>query len=135
MTTTFYHAITEGIRVIVRPRFDPEVSDPAEPRFVFAYHIRIENTGDRTAQLLWRHWFIHDDAAGDSEVEGEGVVGEQPTLAPGDVHEYESYCVLQGPTGHMEGWYEFRRPDGETFRASVPRFELNASGSPPSFEN
>ena len=80
---------------------------------------------DRTAQLLWRHWYIHDDLAGDTEVQGEGVVGEQPVLAPGDVHEYESFCVLQGRTGHMVGYYVFHHPAENTeFRADIPQFQL-----------
>ena len=120
----FYYRLTSGIRITVLPVYAPEHSDPDEPRYLFVYHIRIENVGDTTAQLLWRHWYIHDDVAGDSEVEGEGVIGEQPVLAPGDTHEYESFCVLQGPTGWMEGYYEFRRTDGTEFRAEIPRFEL-----------
>jgi ApaG protein len=125
-----YYCMTNGVRITVRPVFASEHSDPLEPRFVFVYFIRIENLGDRTVQLLWRHWFIHDVVAGDSEVAGEGVVGEQPVLAPGDVHEYNSFCVLRGPLGHMEGWYEFRCPDSTEFRASIPRFELRAEGDP-----
>ncbi len=126
---SFYYRLSEGIRVSVWPRFAREHSEPAEPRYVFVYHIRIENVGERTAQLVWRHWFIHDAAAGDSEVEGEGVVGEQPVLAPGDVHEYESFCILKAPAGHMEGYYHFRRPDGSEFNAIIPRFELRADAS------
>jgi ApaG protein len=126
-----FYRITEGIRITVRPFFAPEHSDPMEPRYVFVYRIRIENTGDRTAQLTWRHWYIHDVVAGDTEVEGEGVVGEQPVIAPGEAHEYESFCVLRGPLGHMEGYYEFRRPDQTAFRAGIPRFTLNADGDPP----
>jgi ApaG protein len=122
-----YYRNTEGIRITVTPRFAPEHSDPEEPRYVFVYHIRIENTSDRTAQLDWRHWYIHDDAAGDSEVEGEGVIGEQPVLAPGDLHEYESFCVLHGTSGNMVGYYVFKRSDGTTFNAEIPRFELTVS--------
>ena len=121
-----YHRAGDDVRISVLPRFMAEHSDPEEPRYVFVYHIRIENVGERTAQLLWRHWYIHDDAEGDSEVEGEGVVGEQPVIAPNDVHEYESFCVLKGPRGWMEGYYEFRRTDGTTFRGEIPRFELSA---------
>ena len=115
------------MRISVWPRFAPDHSDADEPRYLFVYHIRIENVGDRTAQLLWRHWFIHDDVGGDTEVDGEGVVGEQPVLAPGDVHEYESFCVLQGRSGYMEGYYLFHCPDGSDFRAEIPRFELTVA--------
>jgi ApaG protein len=125
-----YYRLSNDMRVSVRPRFAPEHSDELEPRYVFVYRIRIENIGSRTAQLRWRHWYIHDVIVGDSEVEGEGVVGEQPVLAPGEAHEYESFCVLRGPRGHMEGFYEFRRPDGSEFRATIPRFELDAGPKP-----
>ena len=119
-----YYRMTHGIRISVRPVYTPEHSDPLEPRFVFVYFIRIENQGERTAQLRWRHWYIHDPVAGDSEVEGEGVVGEQPLLAPGEVHEYQSFCILQAPEGSMEGFYELVRPDGTRFKAAIPRFML-----------
>lgn len=113
-----------GIRVFAHPVFLAGHSDPLEPRYVFAYRIRIENHGGGAARLVWRHWFIHDPVAGDQEVEGEGVVGEQPRIVPGGAHEYESFCILQAPEGHMEGYYEFRRDDSSTFRAPVPRFPL-----------
>jgi ApaG protein len=113
-----------SMRVSAHPVFLAEHSDPAEPRYVFAYRIRIENHGDDAAQLVWRHWFIHDPVGGDQQVEGEGVVGEQPLIGPGGVHEYQSFCVLQAPEGHMEGYYEFRRSDASTFRAPIPRFPL-----------
>jgi ApaG protein len=119
-----YYRITDGIRVTVHPAYLPEQSVPYAGRYVFAYRIRIENVGDRAAQLVWRHWYIHDSAAGDSEVEGEGVVGEQPLLAPGQVHEYQSFCILQGPEGTMEGHYEFVREDGSRFHAAIPLFHL-----------
>lgn len=122
----FFYRITDGIRITVQPYYLPTHSDPSEPRHVFVYQIRIENVGDTDAQLLWRHWYIHDAGAGDSEVEGEGVVGEQPRIAPGGVHEYQSFCVLRGREGRMEGYYEFVRPDGTRFRAEIPQFHLRA---------
>ena len=122
----FFHALSNGIRVTVRPSFAPVHSDPAVPRFVFVYRIRIENVGDHTAQLLNRYWQIHDSIAGDSEVEGPGVVGKRPVIAPGEVHEYESFCVLEGPSGHMQGHYEFRRSDGSDVQVRIPRFDLEA---------
>jgi ApaG protein len=122
-----FYRITEGIRITAQPFFVPEHSAPDAGRYVFAYRMRIENVGKTAAQLRWRHWYIHDPAAGDSEVEGEGVVGEQPLIEPGTVHEYQSFCVLQGPEGHMEGFYEFHRPDGTSFRAAIPRFLLRTT--------
>ena len=108
----------------VRPHYAPEHSDALVPRFVFVYRIRIENTSERTAQLVTRHWRIHDPVGGDSRVDGEGVVGERPIIAPGDVHEYESFCVLQSPAGHMEGHYQFQLTSGESFKVNIPRFDL-----------
>lgn len=118
------YSITEGIRVTATPTYLEAQSDPSEPRYAFAYRIRIENVGDTAARLRWRHWYIHDPAAGDSEVQGEGVVGQEPLLLPGGVHEYQSFCVLRGPEGHMEGYYVMERPDGSTFRAAIARFQL-----------
>ena len=120
-----YEKATEGIRVGVQPRFSLADSDPSEGNFVFSYRVSLANEGATGARLLFRHWLIHDSAAGDSVVDGEGVVGEQPFLAPGDTHEYRSYCVLTSPAGYMEGYYTFARPDGERFKVEVPRFELN----------
>ena len=120
-----YEKSTEGIRVWVQPRFSLADSDPSEGTFVFSYEVGLANEGDEAAQLLFRHWLIHDAAQGDSVVDGDGVVGEQPLLTPGDSHEYKSFCVLQSPVGYMEGYYTFARPDGELFKVDVPRFELN----------
>lgn len=120
-----YEKATEGIRVWVQPRFSLADSHPADGTFVFSYRVNLANEGPLPAQLLFRHWHIHDSADGDSVVDGEGVVGEQPFLAPGDSHEYSSYCVLRSPVGYMEGYYTFVRPDGREFRVDVPRFQLS----------
>jgi ApaG protein len=122
---TLFYAITEGIRVTVTPRYIAEQSRPALGHFVFAYRVRLENVGDRPAQLLARRWLIHDEAGQDSEVAGEGVVGEQPTLPPGGVYTYQSSAVLRAPRGWMEGEYHFVRPDGTAFDATIPRFILD----------
>jgi ApaG protein len=122
----FYYRQTEGIRVTVRPSYLRHQSQPAQRRYVFAYRVRIENVGSQPAQLLTRRWRIHDSAGRDTEVEGEGVVGQQPHLRRGQVHEYESFCVLESPSGHMEGEYRFRRADGTVFHAEIPRFVLAA---------
>lgn len=121
-----YESQTDGIRVTVRPRFSLAQSDPGEGEFVFSYHITMENLGEEAAQLLFRHWHIHDSGGEDQEVDGEGVVGQQPTITPGQTHEYQSFCVLTSPVGFMEGHYTFVRPDGSRFRVAIPRFQLEA---------
>lgn len=121
-----YEQSTEGIRVRVEPTYSLADSDPNEDTFVFSYHIEMENEGNAPARLLFRYWRIHDSVGEDTEVEGEGVVGEQPRLAPGGAHTYQSFCVLRSPVGFMEGYYTFERPDGERFRVAVPRFPLTA---------
>lgn len=123
----FYYRQTSGIRITVRPVFLPTQSDAREHRYVFAYFVRIENVGTEAAQLLTRHWYIHDSIGEDSEVEGEGVVGEQPRIAAGDVYEYSSWCRLKSPAGHMEGTYHFVRDDATEFDALIPRFVLQAN--------
>ena len=120
----FYYRETEGIRITVRPAYVREHSRPAAGHYVFAYHVRIENVGRQGAQLLTRRWDIRDDAGEDMRVEGDGVVGQQPVLGPGAVHEYQSFCVLKVPGGWMEGAYGFMRPDGSPFDAAIPRFRL-----------
>jgi ApaG protein len=130
MKRALYHRVTRGIRITVRPRYLPEQSRPADRQFFFEYQVRIENVGRQASQLLTRHWFIHDSSGRDTEVEGEGVVGEQPVIAPGQVHEYQSFCVLQSGQGHMEGTYRFIRADGVTFDADIPRFILDAEEAP-----
>ena len=121
-----YEKITEGIRVSVRPSFSFPYSRPEDGKFVFTYQVEMENQSEEVAQLLFRHWRIHDSQGEDSELDGEGVVGEQPILAPGKSHVYQSFCVLRSPIGFMEGYYTFVRPTGEEFRVGVPRFDLRA---------
>jgi ApaG protein len=125
-TRPFYYRLTNGIRITVRPLWLPERSRPGAGEFVFAYFVRIENVGDQAARLLSRRWLIHDSNGEESVVEGEGVVGEQPLLQPGEVHEYQSFCVLASVSGYMEGEYRFRREDGVGFSAAIPRFLLEA---------
>lgn len=117
--------LADRMRVTVEPAYSHDHSAPPE-RYVFVYYVCIENTGEEPVQLLWRHWKIHDPVAGDQEVEGEGVVGESPVLAPGEAHKYHSYCILEGRNGYMEGFYTFRQTDGSEFRAEIPRFFLRA---------
>ena len=127
----FYYRITDGIRITVRPAFLPGQSRPSRGHVVFAYTVRIENVGQVPAQLLSRLWRIHDSVGlgEDHEVEGEGVVGEQPRIEPGRIHQYQSYCILKSPSGFMEGHYQFVRDDGTKFLAFIPRFDLDAAGA------
>jgi ApaG protein len=122
----FFYRETEGIRITVRPSYLREQSRPGERQYVFVYHVRLENVSGRTAQLMSRRWEIVDSIGETTAVEGDGVVGEQPVLAPGRVHEYRSFCVLKSPRGYMEGQYRFTRPDGSKFEAQIPRFLLDA---------
>ena len=129
MAKTLYYKLTEGIRISVRPSFLSSQSRPALGHFVFGYAVRIENVGIEPAKLISRLWRIHDSIGlgEDHEVRGDGVVGEQPRLEPGQVHEYQSYCILKSPTGFMEGHYEFVKDDGGRFVALIPRFDLDAA--------
>lgn len=122
-------ATTQGIRVTVRPAFWQERSSPATGMFAFTYTIRIENVGDRPARLLRRHWMITDGTGKVEEVEGPGVVGEQPRLQPGQSFEYTSWVPLPTPIGTMRGRFLMVREDGETFFAEVAEFVLTHSGA------
>ena len=119
-------ATTDKITIKVRPVFIDSQSDPLEKKFVFAYYVSIENSGTESVQLLRRHWFINHGGGRVEEVEGEGVVGQQPVIQPGKVHEYNSFCILETYEGSMEGTYLFQRDKGEYFRATIPRFILRA---------
>ena len=115
-----------NIRVDVETRFIAAESDPAVPRYVFAYTITIANHGDETAQLLNRYWLITNGDGGQQEVRGPGVVGNQPTLAPGEAFRYTSACVLETAVGVMEGHYEFQASDGTLFEVPIAAFSLEA---------
>ncbi|RMH53131.1 MAG: Co2+/Mg2+ efflux protein ApaG [Bacteroidetes bacterium] len=124
-----YIAMTEGIEVTVRPVYLDDRSDLLNRRFVFGYFVRIENQGDQEVQLLRCHWLIRDATGRVQEVQGDGVVGVQPVIAPGGVHEYSSYCILTTFEGNMEGNYLMQRPNGSRFRATIPRFNLRAASN------
>jgi len=124
-----YEATTENITITVRPLYLDGQSDAIARKFVFAYFIRIENNGHEPVQLLRRHWFIRNASDELREVEGEGVVGQQPLIHPNKGHEYNSYCVLDTFEGSMEGTYLMRRPNGEVFYVVVPRFTLRAQAN------
>jgi len=117
-------AVTQGIRVSVESRYREDQSTPLAQRFVFTYTVHIANEGGAPAQLRSRHWVITDGNGVTEEVKGEGVVGNQPLLAPGESFEYTSYCVLKTPHGSMRGSYNMVRDDGSTFQASIAPFSL-----------
>ena len=121
---------SEGIRIRVGAQYVPEHSDPDRQNFVFAYRVVIENVGEQPAQLLDRHWIIVDSLGERREVRGPGVVGEQPSLDPGERFEYVSGAQLETEWGSMEGSYTFVRPEGETFQARIGRFFLAPSLEP-----
>lgn len=125
-TQPFYAKETRGIYITVRPHYLDDQSQPAQRRYVFVYFVRIENRSRRTVQLLSRRWLIHDSIGEEQEVVGDGVVGEQPTLGPGDVHEYHSFCILKSRLGYMAGAYRFIGRDDVLFEAEIPRFDLVA---------
>ena len=115
-----------NIDVQVETAYVSEHSEPDEDRFVFAYTITLVNRGSVTAQLISRHWFITDADNRTEEVEGEGVVGEQPVLKPGEGFRYTSGAGIETPVGTMHGSYQMVAEDGRTFDATIPRFILSA---------
>src|SRR5262245_45154736 len=136
MKELFQHAaITEGITVRVAVNFLPEQSRIEAGKWFWVYHIRIENDSEHTVQLLTRHWRITDGRGMVNLVEGDGVVGEQPVLQPGQSHDYVSGCPLSTRNGSMEGHYTFRREDGQELRAAIPFFPLAAPATAGSGED
>lgn len=119
--------ITDGVKVSVETTYQPEYSNPANEHFMFAYRIEIENLSGYSIQLLRRRWKIFDSNGTHREVEGEGVIGQQPVIEPGQIHEYVSGCNLQTDMGTMYGTYEMLRlVDNETFFVNIPKFDLVA---------
>ena len=121
-----YEATTFGIRVAVTPAFLDEQSDPREHRYLWAYHIVIENKGVEPVQLLTRHWHITDALGRVREVEGPGVIGQQPVIAPGKSHEYSSGVPLETPSGFMTGTYGMKSAAGKGFDVKIPLFALES---------
>ena len=116
---------TYNTRVEVETNYIAEQSQPDAGRYVFSYTITIENHGDIPAKLLTRHWYITDADGNVEEVEGEGVVGEQPYLKPGDGFRYTSGTVLETPVGSMYGSYHMLADDGTEFDTEIPAFTLS----------
>ena len=117
--------ITNDVRISVEAFYQPNYSKPDAGEYVFAYRITIENLNPFTVQLLRRHWLIFDSAGERREVEGEGVIGKQPILQPGGVHQYVSWSNLNSEIGSMQGTYQFSRADtNEIFEVDIPVFRL-----------
>ena len=125
-----YSQITRDIRVTVRPTYLAEQSTPSDNHYVWAYHIRIDNTGERAVQLLSRFWQITDGLGRVQEVRGPGVVGEQPVILPGTAYEYTSGTPLATPSGIMVGSYSVAAEDGESFEVAIPAFSLDSPHQP-----
>ena len=126
MAVLFPHeSETRGITVRVAVSYLAEQSAPASGRWFWSYHIRLENKGAKSVQLLSRHWRILDGRGTLHEVRGEGVVGEMPLIAPGASFDYVSGCPLGTATGSMEGSYRLVDEDGEAFDVAIPRFPLS----------
>jgi ApaG protein len=116
-------AVTEGIRVEVHSQYRPDQSEPPQ-RWLFSYTVTLRNVGPAPAQLLTRHWVIVDGNGHREDVRGEGVVGHQPRLEPGESFEYTSFCVLRTTHGSMRGSYQMVRDDGRGFDAEIAPFPL-----------
>jgi ApaG protein len=121
-----YTAVSHKIKVTVRPQFLAEQSSPEESRYFWSYTIEIANDGDRTVQLTHRHWKITDSDGRLEEVQGPGVVGEQPRLKPGAAFSYTSGCPLRTPSGLMVGTYRMVDESGAVFDVAIPAFSLDS---------
>jgi ApaG protein len=120
-----YRAVTRDIEVTVEPNFLPEKSSAENGRYFWSYTIVITNSGDQTVQLRNRYWIITDASGRQEHVRGEGVIGEQPVLAPGERFEYTSGVPLATASGFMVGTYEMESASGERFEIDVPAFSLD----------
>ncbi len=124
-----YQQKTRSIEISVEPFYVDEQSSPSSSRFVFGYRVKIDNQGHEAVQLMNRYWQITDALGRTVEVEGPGVVGEQPLIEPGDHFEYTSGTPLATPSGVMIGRYQMVTESGETFEAAIPAFSLDAPGA------
>jgi ApaG protein len=121
-----YEATTHKITVKVEPSFMEDESQPLRDQYFWAYSVEIYNGGNRSVQLISRHWKITDSTGGVQEVKGSGVVGEQPTIEPGESFRYTSGAPLRTPSGIMLGWYSMESDDGESFDVVIPAFSLDS---------
>ncbi|OLP58306.1 Co2+/Mg2+ efflux protein ApaG [Xaviernesmea oryzae] len=123
-----YRAVTREIEVTVEPYYLEEQSDPEDSRYVWGYRIQIVNRSAKAVRLMTRYWNITDANGHVDEVDGPGVIGQQPVLQPGESYEYSSGCPLDTPSGVMFGHYSMETNDGEVFKVGIPAFSLDAPG-------
>ena len=121
-----YEQMTRGIRVSVNPSYLENQSDPDDSHYVWSYTVRIDNTGEECVKLCARHWQIVDAMGFTEEVAGDGVVGEQPVIRPGEGFEYTSGAPLPTPSGVMFGQYQMETLNGEAFSVDIPAFSLDS---------
>lgn len=124
LNSSLYETVTHDIRVSVLPRFVPEHSNAEQGHYLYIYTVIIKNESSNTVQLMRRHWDITDGLGEISEVDGEGVIGEQPILAPEETYSYTSACPLETPTGAMRGFYTFKAASSGNFEVDIPEFFL-----------
>ena len=133
MDNFFPFAETTGsITVRAAPQYLPDQSDPERSSFVWAYHVRVENGGRSAVRLMARRWLITDGDGRTEQVEGDGVVGVQPLIAPGGAYDYVSGCPLGTASGRMQGRYVMMGDDGVRFSVMIPAFALELPGHRPS---
>lgn len=128
-----YKKTTNGITVCAYPLYMAEESSPEDNKFVWAYHVTIENNSKRAVQLLKRKWLVAEDKGTHKEIKGDGVMGEQPVLDPGDSFEYTSGAPLNSSSGMVVGEYQMKTKDGEFFNVDVPAFSLDCPYSNKTF--
>ena len=121
-----YQSQSENIKITVEPQFLESQTKPEEGKFVWAYTVTVENLGAETVTLLTRHWIITDGLGRRQDVKGDGVVGEQPTLSPGQSFRYTSGCPLATPSGMMVGSYGMVSSKGRPFEVDIPAFSLDS---------
>nr|WP_293949608.1 Co2+/Mg2+ efflux protein ApaG [Sneathiella sp.] len=129
MASGIYSKTTRNIRVSVTPIYLQDRSRPEDGLYVWAYQVKIENQGAQTVTLRYRHWRITDAKGHTETVDGEGVVGEQPVLAPGESYEYTSGTPLSTPSGIMVGSYDMEEEAGAFFSVDIPAFSLDSPGA------
>ncbi|WP_068006112.1 Co2+/Mg2+ efflux protein ApaG [Pseudovibrio axinellae] len=120
-----YRAVTRNIQITVEPYYLAEESTPEDDQFFWAYTVSIENLGRETVQLMSRHWHIIDANGNSQQMDGSGVVGEEPVIEPGDSFQYTSGCPLNTTSGIMTGNYRMQTLSGETFAVKIPAFSLD----------